>query len=71
MNRGDLVHTNLFGEDNSFGIILRVIKLPKDAIDFYKCSVLLPEGRIRNFVFSEILTINEIENGAEPLKFYK
>jgi len=62
MNRGDLVHTNLFGEDNSFGIILRVIKLPKDAIDFYKCSVLLQCGRVVNFTSSQLLTIDELDD---------
>jgi len=61
MNRGDLVQTNLFEEENSWGILIHVKKLPKDAIEYFNCSVLLPGGNVRSFSSSQLLTMEEME----------
>ena len=61
MKIGDLVYNNIFGEDNSCGIILSAKKLPKDANEFYSCSVLLSDGTIRNFFSSQLLTEKEMD----------
>jgi hypothetical protein len=61
MNRGDLVYTNFFGEENSLGILLEVKRLPKDAIEFHTCSVLLPSGRVKVTGSSFLLTVEEME----------
>ncbi len=61
MKPGDFICTNLFGEENFCGIILSAKKLPKDAIEFYSCSVLLSNGMIRNFSSSYLLTVEELD----------
>ena len=61
MRRGDLVYTNCFGEKNFFGIIVEAKKLPKDALEYYACKVLLPGGKIKTLGSSYLLTADEIE----------
>lgn len=60
MKRGDLVYTNLFGVKNTFGILLTVQKLPKDAFEFYRCTVLLGDGTVKVFTSSQLLTMEEM-----------
>lgn len=61
MKRGDLVYTNLFGVKNTSGILLKVQKLPKDALEFYRCTVLLGDGTVKVYTSSQLLTVKEIE----------
>jgi len=61
MNPGDLVRTNLFGDENSWGILLSVRKLPKDSLEFFSCKVLFPGGKVRSMASSQLLTMGEVE----------
>lgn len=61
MKRGDLVYTNLFGVKNTSGILLTVQKLPKDALEFYRCTVLIGDGTVKMFTSSQLLTVEEME----------
>ena len=58
---GTFVYTNMFGEKNSWGIILKSKKLPKDSLEFYECTVLLTDGRVREMGSSHLLTVDEME----------
>ncbi len=59
--QGDLIYTNLFGVKNTSGMLLTVQKLPKDALEFYRCTVLLGDGTVKTFTSSQILTMEELE----------
>lgn len=58
---GDLVYTNLFGEENSSGILVGIRKLPSDVLEFFSCKVLLSSGKVRTFTSSQLLTVEEME----------
>lgn len=66
MRKGDLVRTNFFGEENSFGILLNVMKMPPDALEYYTCKVLLTNGTIRKIASSHLFTASEMEQYGIP-----
>ena len=65
MRVGDLVYTNLFGVKNTFGILIKVQKLPKDALEFYRCTVLLGDGTVKVYTSSQLLTMEEVGEYSE------
>lgn len=61
MKPGDLVYTNLFGEENLLGILIDVRKLPTNALEFFSCKVLLTSGIVKRFTSSQLLTVKDVE----------
>lgn len=61
MKRGDLVYTNLFGEENHSGILIDVRKLPTNSLEFFSCKVLLTNGTVKRFTSSQLLTTKDVE----------
>ena len=61
LDPGTFVYTNMHGEKNSWGIVLKSKKLPKDSLEFYRCTVLLADGSVRVMGSSYIFTVDEME----------
>lgn len=61
MKRGDLVYTNIFGQENQSGILIDVRKLPTNALEFFSCKVLLTNGIVKRFTSSQLLTVKDVE----------
>ena len=62
MNPGDLVYTNLFGEENLSGILIDVRKLPTNSLEIFSCKVLLTNGIVKLLNSTQLLTMKDIES---------
>ena len=62
MKPGDLVYTNLFGEENLSGILIDVRKLPTNSLEIFSCKVLLTNGIVKLLYSTQLLTMKDIES---------
>ena len=61
MKIGDLVYTNIFGQENQSGILIDVRKLPTNSLEIFSCKVLLTNGIVKLLNSTQLLTVKDVE----------
>jgi len=63
--RGSLIFSNMFGDDFKRGIVLEVIELPNDSLEYCRCKVIFSGGKVRLVGGSYLLTVSDMEEHLE------
>lgn len=61
MQYGDLVYVNLAGETNLAGILIDVRFRVEGRRNYFAYEVLLSNGTVKTYSFSQLLTVEEVE----------